>query len=451
MHGSSISRWTMAYFAASLVFLMSGLALMACGYGLPIGAPGAPETLAVLHVIAVGWLGLLFAGALLQFVPVLAATHLRLPWLAGPALVFLILGVALLSLGFTALSGRITLDLEVMPLGGLFLASGFTMLTVSLATTIIAEKSFDVPGILVLSGLAGLVATALTGGLFAGVISGLVDLPDVASRLSDLAPFHAASGVLGWMTITAVGVSYRLFAMFMLAPEVKGGSRRTASTALCALLFLCAAVTSGLEGTSFSAMSITVALVTTGVSTVFYVIDVWKMFTARRRKVLELNSVAGLAALGFLVAGLTLLQLAWFTDFRLPFGTAAFYALGLGWLSGLGLSQLFKIVPFLAWLETYGPVMGRVAVPRVQDLVNERRARGWFVIFYLSVTVGTGAILADGELFLQAASLCQCAAVVGLAVEYLRARRLIYASADTRLPDGAVMPRLFYARTNHQE
>ncbi|WEZ85742.1 hypothetical protein P6U16_22075 (plasmid) [Rhizobium sp. 32-5/1] len=451
MHGASISRWTMAYFAASLAFLMSGLVLMGCGYGLPIGALGTPETLAVLHVIAVGWLGLLFAGALLQFVPVLAATHLRLPWLAGPALVLLILGLAVLSLGFTALSGRITLHLEVMPLGGVFLSSGFTMLTVSLATTIIAEKSFDVPGILVLSGLAGLVATALTGSVFAGVLSGLVDFPDVALRLSDLAPFHAASGLLGWMTITAVGVSYRLFAMFLLAPEVKGSSRRTVSTALCALLFLCAAVASGLHGTSFSAMSTAVAVLATGVSTVFYVIDVWRMFRARRRKVLELNSVAGLVALGFLVAGVALLQLAWFSGVSIPVGTAAFYALALGWLSGLGLSQLFKIVPFLTWLETYGPVMGRGAVPRVQDLVNERRARGWFVIFYLSVTVGAGAILADAGLFLQAASLCQGAAVIGLAVEYLRARRLIYAPADVRLPDGAVMPRLFYAKTNHQE
>ena len=129
MHGASISRWTMAYFAASLAFLMSGLALMGCGYGLPTGALGTPETLAVLHVIAVGWLGLLFAGALLQFVPVLAATHLRLPWLAGPALAFLILGLALLALGFTGLSGRITNHLELMPLGGVSLASGFAMLT----------------------------------------------------------------------------------------------------------------------------------------------------------------------------------------------------------------------------------------------------------------------------------------------------------------------------------
>lgn len=451
MHGASISRWTMAYFAASLAFLMSGLALMGCGYGLPIGALGTPETLGVLHVIAVGWLGLLFAGALLQFVPVLAATHLRLRCLAGPALAFLILGLALLSLGFTALSGRITHYLEVMPLGGVFLASGFTMLTVSLATTIIAEKSFDVPGILVLSGLAGLVAMAFTGSVFAGVLSGLVDLPDVASRLSDLAPFHAASGLLGWMTITAVGVSYRLFAMFMLVPEVKRSSIRTASTALCALLFLCAAVASGLRGTSVSTMSTAVALVATGVSTVFYVIDVGRMYRARRRKALELNSVAGLAALGFLVAGVILLLLAWVSDFRAPVGTTAFYVLGLGWLSGLGLSQLFKIVPFLTWLETYGSVMGRVAVPRVQDLVNERRATGWFVIFYLSVTVGAGAILADAELFFQAASLCQCAAVIGLAMEYVRARRLIYAPADMRLPDGAVMPRLFYAKTNHQE
>ena len=48
--------------------------------------------------------------------------------------------------------------------------------------------------------------------------------------------------------------------------------------------------------------------------------------------------------------------------------------IAFGWLSGLVLAKLYKIVAFLTWLGTYGPAMGRVPTPRVQDLVAERRA-----------------------------------------------------------------------------
>ena len=451
MHGASISRWTMAYFAASLAFLLTGLALLGSGFGLPSVAPDAPDTLVVVHLITIGWLGLLFCGALLQFVPVLAATHLRLPWLAAPALLFLTCGLALLALGFLALGGHVEVDPAVLSVGGGLLALGFSCLAVSLGATILSQKTFGVPGILVLAGLSALAVTTATGNLFAGLLSGILDQPGLAAALPDLVPYHAAAGTLGWMTITAIGVSYRLFAMFMLAPEGQDTNRTVVITALCALGGLHLAFAWGFLGSGSPAAIRGGAIAAAIVLLVYYARDVWHMFRARRRKALELNSGAGLVALGFLGLGVVMLAGAAFLQVELPLGVAAFYILGMGWLTGLGLAQLYKIVPFLTWLETYGPVMGRVQVPRVQDLVCERQARLWFGVFYLSVFAGAAAVLAEADLLLRAASWCQCAAVAALVLEFVRARRLVYAPDQLRLPAGATRPHLIYAITDSKE
>jgi len=328
---------------------------------------------------------------------------------------------------------------------------GFACVVVPLAATILSQKSFDIPAVLVLAGLIGLVVTMVMGNVFAGLLSGVLDVPRLASRLSTLVPYHAASGTLGWMTLTAVGVSYRLFAMFMLSPEGGGSHRLVVITAILALAALHLSFVLGLFDIGLSSPSLIASIALAALLLGLYCRDIWRMFRARRRKGLELNSLAGLAALGFLVAGIALLAGTVLVETDLPLGAAAFYLLGMGWLSGLGLAQLYKIVPFLTWLETYGPVMGRSQVPRVQDLVDERGARAWFGAFYLSVCTGAVAILFGLDPVFRAASWGQCIAVVALALEYLRARRLAYVPISLRLPPGANRPHLIHATVNSKE
>ncbi|KQU03453.1 hypothetical protein ASG68_27710 [Rhizobium sp. Leaf453] len=450
MYGASMSRWTMTYFSASIAFLLSGLVSIGSGYG-TLSAVDAPDNLAIIHLIVIGWLGLLFCGALLQFVPVLSATHLRLPWLAAPALLALCLGLGLLTMGFLALGGRLPIDATIMSVGGMLLGIGFLCIMAMLATTIVAQRAFGISGFLVLVGLCALGVTIVLGNMFASLLAGVLDIPLLATHLAELAPYHAGLGILGWMTVTAIGVSYRLFAMFMLAPERTGARNPIAIAVPCALAALFSAIGLRFLDAAWAQTVTIVAVILLALIVGLYGQDVWRMFKARRRKTLELNSWTGLAALGFLALAAMLLVGAVSFSTNMALATAAFYLLIMGWLTGLGLGQLYKIIPFLTWLETYGPVMGRREVPRVQDLVDERHARPWFGTFYVSVLVGAAAILFGSDPLFRAATWIQCAAVAALALEYLRARRLSYAPLHVRLPPGAVRPHTICVTTQTKE
>jgi hypothetical protein len=450
MPGASISRWTMAYFAAAIVMFATALALLALGFG-NVSAAGDPDTLVVIHLVTIGWLGLLFSGALLQFVPVLAAAQPRFAWLALPALVAILGGLAGLIAGFLALGGRLDVDPAIMTVGAALLAVGFSSLIASLALTLFS-RPLRKAGLFVLLGLAALAAAVLLGATFTFILSGWLDLPADVAGLETMAPVHAAFGILGWMTLTALGVSYRLFAMFMLAPET--GEQRGPGVLLAALAtvsVLVALPAGATLGQIAFAVAEAVALAAAAGLLVIYLADVGHMLRTRRRRTLELNSVAGLASLPFLVLGIGLLAADALFRTELPLGPTAFYILAFGWLSGLGLAQLYKIVPFLTWLETYGAAMGRAPVPRVQDLVDERRPRLWFSLYYASVAAGAAGLLAGMPLAFRVASGATLISVILIAAEFVHARRLDHVPKQSRLPPGAVRPHLIFAKVASKE
>jgi hypothetical protein len=442
----------MTYFAASLAFLVAGLALVAGGFGFPSASVEAPDTLVVVHVLAIGWLGLLFLGALLQFIPVLVASPLRLAPVAGPALVAILSGLFCLIAGFLTLGGHVETDLPLLPAGALLLALGFGALIAAFAATVLSQRPLELSARLVLAGTTALAVTVGLGSLFAIALSGRVDSPLLYDLVTIGVPFHAAFGILGWMTLTAIGVSYRLFSMFMLAPErgSESGKAMVGAAAAGLAMLALALVLDQQQSPAAPWVSAVAAVLGLAVG-ILYFRDVLAMFRARRRKQLELNSLAGLVSVLFLAAGLALIVAAMLVGGAASLSVAAYYLLAMGWLSGLGLAQLYKIVPFLTWLECYGPVMGKAPVPRVQDLVDERRARYWFVLYFVATAAGCAFLLAAASGGFRATALLQVMAVIGLVSEYWRARRLSYAPGGRGLGAEIVRPRLILPSTHIKE
>ena len=176
-----------------------------------------------------------------------------------------------------------------------------------------------------------------------------------------------------------------------------------------------------------------------------YGYDVARLYQRRKRRRLETNSrIAALALISLAGAALMLAALLALGELSRHVGALVFLT-AFGWLSGLSLAQLYKIVPFVTWLECYGPVMGRKPTPRVQDLVVEARAGKWFLLYFAAVWLGTLALLVEQATLFRVTAALMLVATGALAVEFVRARRLADVDAATRLPEGARRPRLLLA------
>ena len=446
--GTALSRWTMSYFTAALAFLVGAQVLMIAGYGFPAVPAEAPETLILVHMVTIGWLSLLMCGALFQFVPVLIAQPLRGGRLVLPALICLLSGLAFLLAGFLQLAGTIDTDLPLLAVAGMLLPAGFLLVVGVLVGTLL-RANLTLPARFVAAGLACVLVTVTLGALFALLLSGFLPALAGLDFRTHALPVHIAVGLGGWLTFTAIGVSYRLLPMFMLSPDGERASSRVvwwSGIAALVLIALASPIVAMVERTGFMATPDTATGLAAAlglVSLILYGVDLAFFYRHRKRRVIELNSRAAQGAfLALILSALLLLALLATGTLGQHIG-ALLYLVAFGWLTGLGLSQLYKIVPFLTWLECYGPVMGKKPTPRVQDLVVEGRDRVWFALYFLGVLSGTGALLVNQPDVFRFAAGATLLATLAIVVELVLARRLYNVEDGKRLPEGTSRPRLF--------
>lgn len=447
---ASLSRWTMSYFAAALTGLFAAELLMLAGFGYPAAGITEPATLIVVHVMVIGFLSLAVAGALLQFVPVLVARPLALPQLALLALLAIIAGLILLCAGFAALAGWADWPFELMPLAALGLFCGFLLLGLMLVATLLRARPVTLFAGFVLVGLACLAVTVLSGAAFATILSGRSEWLASIAPLPDGLPFHALLGLGGWLGLIAFGVSYRLLVMFMMAPELP--ARQVRLVLVIGDLGMGLAVVGLLApaaGVEIGAGFITIPLGALAIASAFYGRDIFTLYRSRRRKALEINMLASIPAFAALGIGLPLLPIAATAGGGGPGIAALTFLLAFGWLGGLTLAQLVKIVSFMTWLETYASRLGRGPAPRVGDLVAMPRAGWWFALYYAGVGIGVAALAAGLTVGFRLAMLPCLVGTAGIACELVRVRHLSEIKAEQR-PPSHERPRLLLARADER-
>jgi len=446
--GAALSRWTIAYFAAALLSLLAAEAMMAAGLGFPAEVQRVPSTLVLVHLVTIGWLSLTMCGALCQFIPVLTEKPLHSDRLQLPALALLLAGLTALILGFLRLDGSVRFELPFLSVAALLLGAGFTLVIWNLACTLWSARPLGLPARFVAIGLAAVSTAATLGMIFALVLEQTLTGSVFVLMHAGALPIHIITGLGGWLTITTVGVSYRLLAMFMLAPDVDDARGRV--PLWCASAALGVTVAGGLAAVLAERALATVlgmALILAIAALAMYGRDVLQLYRTRRRRVLELNSrMAGVALVNLALSAMLCVVIAAMGRFSEQVG-AVIFLFAFGWLSGLMLAQMYKIVAFVTWLEVYGPILGKTPTPRVQDLVAERPATRSLALFFEGVWAATGALLAGSAPAFRIAAVAMAVATCGIASQMIKTRRLSHVPHAHRLPGHAVQPMLLFVTT----
>ncbi len=381
------------FLLAPFFLLGSGVLMLVLGPQ-ALATRWAPQTLALTHLVTLGFIAQTMIGAVLQVLPVVAGSPITQPQAVSLiTLLGLNTGTLLLVAGFLAGSPwllQVAAVLLLVGLGTLMFAGAWAMRRAQ------AAVSPTVWGVRL--AFLGLALTLVLGVLLALVLARGLPWP-----LEKLVSAHVAWALFGWVLALVAAVAYQVVPMFQMTPPYPKALGRWLLPALFAALVLRTAleILAG-EGPLLAAVELVLATLVLA-----FALTTLGLQQRRRRRLADATLRFWQVAMAALLLAGVLWLVARFSavianDPRYPL------ALGVLVLGGFALSvingMLYKIVPFLVWfhLQARGP--GKSPLKSMKDVLADRAALGQLYAHATALALLLGAVLAPQWLFYPAAA-----------------------------------------------
>lgn len=355
-------------------FLTAPLFLFAAGL-LAAGVADWPDshlaasTLALAHLITLGFLAMVMLGALTQMLPVVAGAPVPA---VGPVSrvshAGLTLGTPLLAWGLAAGEPAALVG------AGILLALGLGVFLVASASSLARGRALDTLRALAVA-LAALAVTLVLGlGLSAWVGGGLGGLWQPEQPQHWLAS-HVVMGLAGWIGLLVMGTAWQVVPMLQLTPPYPPGLTR-GLLVLVSVSLGSAVVPSGpwpLLGQ-----------IGLGLSAWIFAIATLDLQRRRKRKIPDVGLWFWRLGMGSLMLSALLFPLA--TQGRVTLLAGLVFLLGFA--VSVVCAMLYKIVPFLAWFHLQAQ-KGHMASgsPGMKDYLPDAAARGQFKLHALALAL----------------------------------------------------------------
>jgi hypothetical protein len=325
-----------------------------------------PATLALTHLLTLGFMAQVMLGALLQMLPVVVGVVVPRPRLTATLIhVPLTLGALALSIAF--LSG-----VPIWFQGALWLLGlGFMVALIAIHLALWRAPVSNGTVIALRCALGALLVTVGLGLLLSGFFGWGLRLPVVA-----VTNLHAAWGLVGWTVLLVAGVAYQVVPMFQITPPYPRWFIRGFAPLMAAILTAWSTFVSG--GWETAARLASAAL---AVGLAVFAGTTLHLLSQRRRKIGDPTLSYWRTSMASLLASAVL----WLATLWIPAlepASPAEWLLGLLPIFGFAIAvingMLYKIVPFLAWFHLQARLFQRAKVPNMKQLLPEAPVRRQF-------------------------------------------------------------------------
>lgn len=392
------------FLAAPVFLLLAAAALLALGPD-ALAFRVSTAMVAITHLYALGFMGMVMIGAMMQMLPVLQGAPVPQPR-ATALLTFVGVG-----LGTPALSAGFLFSQQwLLRAGAVSLAAGFLVFIAAVLVCLARAPSQNHTVRAMWLAVISLLVTVAFGIMLAMLYGwGISPSNDAAHSL------HPGWALLGWTGLLVVGVAFELVPMLQLTPLYPGPVARYLGPVILALLALWSVllwIEDGHWGGFVVACSIAI-----GVAYVLFGITTIVLQQRRRRRTADVTLDFWRVGMGSLIVA----SLAWAMGVAWPGVWAESMGILIGILAMFGFAgsvivgMLYKIMPFLAWfhLQSMCP-MGTLA-PNMKKILPDRRQRLQFRTHVLALLLLCAAVLWPRWLVYPAAlALGTAAALLGM-------------------------------------
>ena len=407
---------------ASLLLLYDGSALLSNRWH--------PSMLALTHLVTLGFITMVMFGALLQLLPVLAASPIPHPILVSTIFhISLSLGTLSLASGFV-MGGAWLMVCAIILLGFSFM--GF----IGVVTYSLIRVKGRSPSIIAMRFALGALAVNTILGIGLGMLFGLGVVLPLPMELIHL---HLTWGFVGWIGLLVMGIAFTVVPMFQITPQYPPSLTRW----LVPLIFLTLLIWTPLYILAqINKLPAIVPQLLTGIIGLGLSVFALVTLHIQAHRLRKLPDVTlNFWRIGLI--GLLLSVIVWIIGILWSdLATNPLYPilLGLFFIAGFVLpviqGMLYKIVPFLIWLHLQNrqleilEVISMVKTPNMKQIIPDRLARRQFWVYLIAFGLIIAAVLWNSFVYIAGITL----ACSFLFLEYNLYRALwLYQSVSLRI------------------
>lgn len=370
------------------------------------------HTLALTHLLTLGWITMTIMGASFQLVPVALETTLWSERLACWQYWIMLVGVSLMVSHFWIGHHH------GVAIGAGLVLTAVTLFLINMGRTMWQLPHWDIVGRHVAAALIYLASTAIMGNLMA--LDKMFDF--LGGQVLRTIHAHAHLAGIGWASMMIFGAGYKLIPMFSLSelrderlPSLQFWLLNVGLVGLYLTLLL------------HSSLAVLFAILIAAAVGLFLQ-TMREVLRTRRRPRLDWGLRHSLSALGTLVMVTVLgvwLSTGWVSSdefgARLTFGYGALAL--LGWISVMIIGMMYKIIPFLVWHHRYSDLVGLRPVPAATQLLGESTPRTEFWLLCAGIVMTVAGVIFTSWLLLQVGTVTLAMAGLAFAVAVCRIYR----------------------------